>query len=75
MLRTACLIITAFLSFKIFVAVRRHAHQIQVLQVQRVAQNGEMAWLVRSGVSTSYVYRVIDLLWTHAMHPHQFISE
>ena len=58
MLRTVCLIITAFLSFKIFVAVRRHAHQIQALQVQQGAQNGEIAKLVRSCVSTIYGYLV-----------------
>ena len=62
-LRAACLIITAFLSFKIFVAVRRHAHHIQSLQVQHAAQNGEFAKLLRSGVSTVYVYLVFFICY------------
>ena len=62
-LRAVCLIITAFLSFKIFVAVRRHAHQIQALQVQHVA-NGEIAKLLRSGVSTVYVYLVFLICYS-----------
>ena len=63
-LRAVCLIITAFLSFKIFVAVRRHAHQIQALQVHNVAQNGEIAKLIRSGVSTVYVYLVFLICYS-----------
>ena len=63
-LRAVCLIITAFLSFKIFVAVRRHAHQIQALQVQQVAQNCEIAKLLRSGVSTVYVYLVFLICYS-----------
>ena len=36
-----CMVPTAFVNYKIYVAVRRHRNQIQALQVQQVAQNGE----------------------------------
>ena len=57
----ACLITAAFLNYKIYMAVRRHAHQIQVLQAQQVAQNGEVANVERvrkSAVATIYIYLV-----------------
>ena len=57
----ACLITAAFLNYKIYMAVRRHAHQIQVLQVQQVAQNGEVANVGRvkkSAVAAIYIYLV-----------------
>ena len=58
---TACIITITFFNFKIYVAVRRHAHQIQALQLQQAAQNGEMAnvgRLKKSAVTTVYVYLV-----------------
>ena len=58
---TACIITTTFPNYKIYVAVQRHAHQIQALQVQQVAQNAEMAnvWRLRkTAVTTFYVYLV-----------------
>ena len=57
----ACIITTTFLNYKIYVAVRRHANQIQAFQVQQPAQNGEMAnvgRLKKSAVTTAYVYLV-----------------
>ena len=65
-LLAACLITAACLSCKIFVAVRRHAAHIQALQIQRVAQNGEIANFgrnIRSGVGTLYVYLVFFLCY------------
>ena len=57
-----CFISTAFVYFRIYVAVRRHTNQIQALQVQQAAQNaGEIKNAVRlrkSAVSTFYVYLV-----------------
>ena len=57
----ACLSALAFLNYKIFVAVRRHEHQIQTLRVQQIAQNIEMAndGRVRNyAVTAIYVYLV-----------------
>ena len=62
----ACIIITAFLNYKIYEAVRRHANQIQAFQVQQPAQNGEMAnvgRLKKSAVTTAYVYLVFLLCY------------
>ena len=56
-----CLITTALLFYKLYLAVRHHANQIDVLQVQQEAQNGEMANAARlkqSAVGTFYVYLV-----------------
>ena len=56
---TACIIIITFFNFKIYVAVRRHAHQIQALQVQQAAQDEVMAnagRLRKSAFTTVYVY-------------------
>ena len=56
-----CLMTTAFISCKIYVAVRRHRNQMQALQVQRVATNGEMVnagRLVKTALATFYVYLV-----------------
>ena len=57
-----CLITAAFLNYKIYMAVRRHAHQIQALQVQQVALNGEVVNVVgrvrKSAVATIYIYLV-----------------
>ena len=53
-------VITAtFLNYKIYVAVRRHAHQIHALQVLQRTQNDEKANVGRmrkSGVTSVYVY-------------------
>ncbi len=60
----ACLAITTFISYKIYVAVRRHRNQIQSLQVQQVDQNGAMANAVsisKSSLGTVYVYLVFLL--------------
>ena len=57
----ACLITAAFLNYKIYMAVRRHAHQIQALQVQQVAPNGEVPNVGRvrkSAEATIYIYLV-----------------
>ena len=42
-----CLVATALLYCKIYVAVRHHANQIHATQVQQEAQNGEMANVAR----------------------------
>ena len=57
----ACLITTAVLCYKIYLAVRHHSNQIHALQVQQEAQNGAMANAARlrkSVVATFYVYFV-----------------
>ena len=56
-----CIITTGLLYCKIYAAVRHHTNQIHVLQVQQVAQNGDMANAVRvkkSTLATFYVYVV-----------------
>ena len=56
-----CFICTTFVYFRLYFAVRRHTNQIQALQVQQAAQNGEMENAVRlrkSAVSTFFVYLV-----------------
>ena len=58
---TACIITTTFLNLNIYLTVRRHAHQIQALQVHQVAQNEEMAnvgRLKKSAFTAVYVYLV-----------------
>ena len=60
-INAACIITTTFLNYKIYVAVRRHAYQIDALQVHQVAQNDEMAnvgRLRKSAITTIYVYLV-----------------
>ena len=55
------LIATAVLYCKIYLAVRHHANQINAVQVQQEAQNGEMAnaaRLKKSTVTTLYLYLV-----------------
>ena len=44
---SACIIAAIFFSVRIYLAVRRHLNQIQVLQLQQVSQNGEMANIKR----------------------------
>ena len=56
-----CFICTAVVYCRIYFAVRRHTNQIQALQVNQQAQNGEMTNITRqkkSAVSTFYVYLV-----------------
>ena len=56
-----CIITTGLLYCKIYAAVRHHTNQIHVLQVQQVAQNGEMPNAARQrkmAVATFYVYVV-----------------
>ena len=56
-----CLITTALLYYKIYLAVRHHANQIRTLQVQEKAKNDVMAnaaKLRKSAVGTFYVYLV-----------------
>ena len=56
-----CLITTAVLYWKIYLAVRHQKNQIHALQVQQEAQNDEMAnaaTLRKSAVFTFYVYLV-----------------
>ncbi|XP_078358733.1 adenosine receptor A2a-like [Oculina patagonica] len=60
----SCLVTSTFLNFKIYSAVRRHRNQIQALQVQQVAQNGEMinaASISKTALGTFYVYLVFLL--------------
>ena len=57
----ACLLTLAFFNYKIFVTVRRHKQQIQILRVRKIAQNIEMANVERvrrSAVTAIYVYLV-----------------
>ena len=56
-----CFICTTIIYCKIYFTVRRHTNQIHVLQVQQVAENGEMenvARLRKSALSTFYIYLV-----------------
>ena len=60
-LQFVCLITTAVLFCKIYLAVRHHANQIHALQVQQEAQNNKMANAARlrkSAIATFYVYLV-----------------
>ena len=53
------LVLTTLVYIRLYLAVRRHQNQMQALQVQQVAQNGEMAnfaSLVKSAFGTFYVY-------------------
>ncbi|XP_078360791.1 melanocyte-stimulating hormone receptor-like [Oculina patagonica] len=56
-----CLLTTTLLYFKIYLAARRHKEQIEALQVQQVAEPGDMANVAsvsKSAVGTFYVYLV-----------------
>ena len=62
----SCFAVSAVLYFKIYLAVRRHRNQIHALQVQQVAENGEMtnfARLRKSALATFYVYLVFLLCY------------
>ena len=67
-----CYVASACLYFRIYLAVRRHKNQIQALQIQQVAQNGEMATNVasasKSAVGTFYVFLVFLVCYL----PHSF---
>ena len=55
----ACVLFTKIIYIRIYLVARRHTNQIQALQVQQVTQSGEMgnfASLIKSAVSTFYVY-------------------
>ena len=55
------LVLLAMVYIRIYLAVQRHKNQIQALQIQQVAENGEMAnfaSLIKSAVSTFFVYLV-----------------
>ena len=56
-----CFIFITVISVRLYFAVRHHANQIQALQVQQAAQNGDLAnasRLRKSAVSIFYVYFV-----------------
>ena len=66
LLSIACLALSAVLYFKIYSAVRRHRNQIHALQVQQVAENGEMTNFARrrkSALAAFYVYFVFLLCY------------
>ncbi len=53
------LLLTTVVYSRIYVVVRRHKNQIQILQVQEIAQTGEMAYfasLIKSTVGVFYVH-------------------
>ena len=55
------LVVTTMVYIRIYLAVRRHRNQIQVLQVQQAAQPGEfenVASIIKSAVGIFYVYLV-----------------
>jgi len=55
------LCLTTLIYIRIYLVLRRHENQIQVLQVQQVAQTGEMAnfsSVIKSAVGVFYVYLV-----------------
>ena len=58
-----CVLSTTYFYCKIYLAVRRHTNQIQALQVQQVAENGDAmanaARLRKSAVATFYMYLVL----------------
>ena len=59
---TACLLATAVLNYKIYLAVRQHAHQIGALQALQVAQNGErvnFGRLKKYAVTTIYLCFIV----------------
>ena len=63
---TVGLVITTMVYIRIYLAVRRHKNQIQVLRAQQVAQAGEVAIfssLVKSAIGTFYVYLVFLLCY------------
>ena len=59
---TVCYITTGLFYCKIYVAVQHHRNQIHALQVQQIAQNGELAAnssrLTKTAAGTFYVYVV-----------------
>ena len=62
----ACLITVAVLSYKIYMAVRKHQQDIQALQIQQLAQNVAMAnvgRLRKSAITAIYVYVVFVLCY------------
>ena len=66
-IEVTCLAATTFFNYKIYLAVRHHTNQIQVLQVQEIGENREMASnyanLRKSALSTFYVYLLFLLCY------------
>ena len=62
----ACFIIMAVLYCKIYSVVRRHANDIQALQIQQAAQNDQNSATVRkSAVATFYILHFFIICQTH----------
>lgn len=62
----ACLVVSAMLYLKIYFAARRHRNEIRALEIQQVAQNGQIANAARlrkSAVGIFYVYLVFLLCY------------
>ena len=65
-LAAACIILVTMVYIRIYLAVRRHKNQIQVLQVQQVAHGDQLANLsnlIKSTVGIFYVYFVFLLCY------------
>ena len=61
-----CLLLTTIIFSRIFVVFRRHKEQIQVLQIQQRAHNGDLAnfaSLMKSAVGIFYVYLVFMICY------------
>ena len=62
----ACIILVTMVYIRIYLAVRRHKNQIQVLQVQQVAHGDQLAnlsSLIKSTVGIFYIYFVFLLCY------------
>ena len=62
----ACVLFTKIIYIRIYLVARHHKNQIQTLQVQQVTQSGEMgnfASLIKSAVSTFYVYIIFFICY------------
>ena len=66
-IEVTCLAATTFFNYKIYLAVRHHTNQIQVLQVQEISENREtasnLANLRKSALSAFYVYLLFLLCY------------
>ena len=60
LIEVICLVTTTFFNYKIYLAVRRHSNQIQALQLEEAAENGEtgvnITRLRKTALGTFYVY-------------------
>ena len=73
-----CLITTTLFYCKIYSTVRYHKNQFQVLQVQQIARNGEIAneeRMRKSAVGTFYVYLVFLICYLPDISIHVVIFE